>query len=85
MPFRSPTKPIHFTKEIENLRGGNGMPRFFHYFLNDFKAKGCIAEVLTVLLTPILSYDISVICHMSSLTYDINGKICHITASIYDI
>ena len=21
MPFRSPTKPIHFTKEIENLRG----------------------------------------------------------------
>ena len=25
MPFRSPTKPIHFTKEIENLRGGNGM------------------------------------------------------------
>ena len=31
MPFRSPTKPIHFTKEIENLRGGNGMPRFFQF------------------------------------------------------
>ena len=31
MPFRSPTKPIHFTKEIENLRGENGMPRFFQF------------------------------------------------------
>ena len=55
MPFRSPTKPIHFTKEIENLRGGNGMPSFFQFlvhennFLNDFKAGDCIAEVLNVL------------------------------------
>ena len=31
MPFRSPTKPIHFTKEIENLRGKNRMPRFFQF------------------------------------------------------
>ena len=32
MPFRSPTKPLHFTKEIENLRGGgNRMPRFFKF------------------------------------------------------
>ena len=31
MPFRSPTKPTHFTKEIENLRWENGMPRFFQF------------------------------------------------------
>ena len=31
MPFRSPTKPVHFTKEIENLMGGNGVPRFFFF------------------------------------------------------
>ena len=60
MPFRSPTKPVHFTKEIENVRGENGMPRFFssifvheNDFLNYFKARGSIAEVLTFLKTPI--------------------------------
>ena len=28
---------------------------------------------------------ISVICHMSSLTYDINGEMCHMSAMTYDI
>ena len=57
MPFRSPTKPVHFTKEIENLRGENGMPRFFQF--------------LTVLKPPISIYVFFVICHISMLTYDI--------------
>ena len=77
-----------FTPYIK-LQNGMKIPnsRFVHEndLLNDCKARGCIAVVLTVLSTPILSYDIIVICHMSSLTYDINGKICHMSAMTYDI
>ena len=48
-------------------------------FLNDFKAKGCIAEVLTVLKTPIsiyvfLSYVIYRCCHMTYFSIFVHGK-----------
>ena len=55
-----------------------------HHSAN-FKARGCIAEVLPVQMTPILAYFISVICHMSSLTYDIFCHLCHMSAMTYDI
>ena len=54
---------------------------FFRYF----KARGCIAEVLPVQMTPILPYFNSVLCHMSSLTYDIFCHLCHMSAMTYDI
>ena len=56
-----------------------------NYFLNDFKAKGCIAEVLTVLKTPISIYVFFVICHISMLSYDIFCHLCHMSAMTYDI
>ena len=81
MPFRSPTKPIHFTKDAEVFS------IFVHEndFLNDFKAKGCIAEFLTVLKTPISIYVFFVICHISMLSYDIFCILCHMSAMTYDI
>ena len=90
MPFTCPTKPEHFTKGIKKIKGGNGMPRFFssifvheNDFLNDFKARGCIAEVLTVLKTPISIYVF--FCHIWMLSYDIFCHLCHMSAMTYDI
>ena len=54
-------------------------------FLSWFKARGWIAEVQTVLWTPISPYDSNVIYHMSSLKYDIICHLCHMSAMTYDI
>ena len=43
-----------------------------HY--HNFRAWGRIVEILTELLTPILTYGIFVICHLSYVVYDINDK-----------
>ena len=47
--------------------------------MNCSKARDSIPEVHTVLLTPILAYDVTVICHMLMQSYDIFDGILHMT------
>ena len=53
--------------------------------LDELGARGSIAEVLTVLLTPISTYVIYVICLLSFVSYDINDRLCHMTRMTDDI
>ena len=43
----------------------------YYVYWDYSKARACIPEVYTVLLTPMLAYNVTVICHMSMMSYDI--------------
>ena len=48
--------------------------KILKWSFDNFGAGGCIVEVLTEMLIPILTYGIFVICHLSCVIYDINVK-----------
>jgi hypothetical protein len=48
--------------------------KIFIWISDNFGAGGCVVEVLTEMLTPILTYVIFVIFHLSYVIYDINVK-----------
>ena len=87
----SPAKTVHFTKEIENLRGGNGKPRFFQFpcmkmtFWMTLNPRATLLRSWRFYRHPYQYMFIFVIFRISMLSYDMFCHSCHMSAMTYDI